>query len=143
MGRITKDRFGQSGSAHSPLYTVPIQVKNTLHLLYRHEAEREAVADISPEACELKKGPTFVWTLVQVLMSIPCPNLAYMYSPSAFLNLRNIFYTTDNEPLRASDAYGLVNTSFGFRSASEAYSISVWGRNLAVRHTLDCRIASA
>ena len=56
MGKFTQDRYGQSGPAHSPLYEIPFQVKNALHLLYRYEADRQEVEDILPEGCELKEG---------------------------------------------------------------------------------------
>ncbi len=65
MGKFTLDRFGQSGPAHSPLYEIPLQVKNATHILFRHEADRDAVEDILPEGCELTGGPAHVWTLVQ------------------------------------------------------------------------------
>jgi hypothetical protein len=73
MGNFTKDRFGQSGPAHSPLYEIPLQVKNATHLLYRYEADPLAVIDILPEGCELKGGPAYVWVLVQSADEYPMP----------------------------------------------------------------------
>ena len=73
MGKFTVDRFGQSGPAHSPLYSVPSQVKNATHLLYRYETDRDAVDDIFPEGCELKEGPACVWTLIQSADEYPMP----------------------------------------------------------------------
>ena len=73
MGKFTVDRFGQSGPAHSPLYEVPFQVKNATHLLYRYEADRDAVDDILPPGCELKDGPAYVWVLVQSSEDFPMP----------------------------------------------------------------------
>lgn len=73
MGNFTTDRFGQSGPAHSPLYSVPLQVKNATHLLYRYEADRNAVEDILPEGCELKDGPAMVWVMVQTSDDYPMP----------------------------------------------------------------------
>jgi acetoacetate decarboxylase len=73
MGKFTVDRFGQSGPAHSPLYEVPFQVKNAMHLLYRYEADSAEVEDILPEGCELKEGPTYVWVLVQSSEVYPTP----------------------------------------------------------------------
>jgi acetoacetate decarboxylase len=71
MGKFTLDRFGQSGPAHSPLYEVPFQVKNATHLLFRYEADRDAVEDILPEGCDLKEGPVYVWALVQSTDELP------------------------------------------------------------------------
>ena len=60
MGKFTVDRFGQSGPAHSPLYELPLQVKNSTNLLFRYEADPEAVDDILPEGCELKGGDSAI-----------------------------------------------------------------------------------
>jgi len=73
MGKFTLDRFGQSGPAHSPLYEIPIQVKNATHLLFRYEADREAIEDLLPEGCELPDGPAYVWTLIQSANEYPMP----------------------------------------------------------------------
>ncbi|HIF93670.1 MAG: acetoacetate decarboxylase family protein [Myxococcales bacterium] len=73
MGKFTVDRFGQSGPAHSPLYSIPQQVKNATHFLFRHEADRNAVDEILPVGCELVDGPAIVWTLVQTATEYPMP----------------------------------------------------------------------
>jgi Acetoacetate decarboxylase (ADC) len=73
MGKFTRDRFGQSGPAHSPLFEIPLQVKNATHLLYRHEADAKAVEDILPEGCDLAGDPAYVWTMIQTTSEYPTP----------------------------------------------------------------------
>ena len=73
MGKFTVDRFGQSGPAHSPLYAIPLQVKNATNIVFRYEADRDAVDDILPEGCELQDGPAYVWAFVQTTDSYPTP----------------------------------------------------------------------
>ena len=74
MGKFTKDRFGQSGPAHSPLYELPLQVKNSTNLLFRYEADPESVDDILPEGCELKGSDSAIMqALVQISESYPVP----------------------------------------------------------------------
>ncbi|MDH4041898.1 MAG: hypothetical protein OEV88_14685 [Gammaproteobacteria bacterium] len=76
MGKFTVDRFGQSGPAHSPLYAIPLQVKNATNIVFRYEADRDAVDDILPEGCELQDGPAYVWAFVQTTESYPTPYTA-------------------------------------------------------------------
>lgn len=65
MGKMTVDRYGQSGPAISPLYNIPLLVRNATHLLYRFEADPDAVEDILPEHCELNSRPAVVSCLIQ------------------------------------------------------------------------------
>jgi acetoacetate decarboxylase len=92
MGKFTVDRFGQSGPAHSPLYEVPFQVKNAMHLLYRYEADRDAVDDILPPHLELKDGPAYVWVLVQSSEVFPMPYAGtYVFPECTFEGKDHVF----------------------------------------------------
>ena len=92
MGKFSHDRFGQSGPAHSPLYQVPMQVKNATHLLFRHEASPASVDDILPEGCELTGGPAIVWTLVQTASEYPMPYTGtYVFPECTFEGRRYTF----------------------------------------------------
>jgi len=71
MGKFTLDKFGQSGPAHSPLYEIPLQVKNAAHLLFKYETDRKIVEEILPEGCEVPEGPAYVWALVQSADKLP------------------------------------------------------------------------
>ena len=82
MGKFTVDRFGQSGPAISPLYQVPLQVKNSVNLLYRYEACPEAIDDILPEGCELMPdGSARVQVLVQICDQLPMPYIGTYVFP--------------------------------------------------------------
>ena len=112
MGKFTLDRFGQSGPAHSPLYEIPLQVKNALHLLYRYEAERSAVDDILPEGCELKDGPTYVWVMVQKTDQHPMPYTGMYVFPECTFEGRDYVFeyflmvTTDTAMASGREFWG-------------------------------------
>jgi hypothetical protein len=112
MGKFTVDRFGQSGPAHSPLYEIPMQVKNATNLLYRYEADRDAVDDILPEGCDLKDGPAYVWVLVQTSNEYPMPYTGtYVFPECVFEGDEYVFeyflmVTTDSAMASGREFWG-------------------------------------
>lgn len=71
MGKMTVERYGQSGPAISPLYNIPLMIRNATHLLYRFEADPDAVEDILPAHCELNSRPAVVSCLIQITEEPP------------------------------------------------------------------------
>ena len=43
----------------------------------------------------------------------------------------DIFHTTDNDPYRATEAYGLIGGKLSWRTPDETWEFALWGRNLA------------
>ncbi|WNC70238.1 acetoacetate decarboxylase family protein [Thalassotalea nanhaiensis] len=86
MGKFTVNRFGQSGPAHSPLYQVPLQVKNTTNIIYRYQADPSEIEDILPEGCELRSdGSAVVQVLVQICDHLPMPYIGtYVFPECTF-----------------------------------------------------------
>lgn len=123
MGHFSADRFGQSGPVHSPLYSVPLQVKNATNLLYRYEADRDAVEDILPQDCELKDGPAMVWTLVQSSQDYPSPYTGTYVFPECVFEGRDYMF----------ELFLMVTTDVAMASGRE-----FWGDSKKLCHAEVC-----